>query len=213
MNGIENIINRITEDAEKESKEILARAQHEAGGIRESFAQLAKNEASEIVAKGKKLADERTVRLSGVAQLEARKMMLKTKQQLIEIAFKEAIKKLESLEGDEYVETLATLAVSAIVSGNEEIILSNADREKYGKAVVSLANKKLNEGQTRKDKLLNAAGKLLRGEGLRLSDETRDIDGGLILKDGALEVDASFKTIVNQMRDQLAGDVANILFG
>ena len=212
MNGIENIIARIQEDAQKEVNEILTRAQTEADAISAKYAAIAKEECDVILEKGKKAADDRTLRLQGVAGLEARKMLLKTKQEMIELAFREAEAKLNALSGDDYVETLARLAVTAAQTGNEEIVLSASDREKYGKAVVSRANSLLNEDEGIA-RLITAAGKKLRGEGMKLSDDVREISGGLILKDGNLEVDASFKTIVNQMRDTLSGDVAAILFG
>ncbi len=213
MNGIVNITSRIEADAEKTANEILARAQHEANEIRESFSAIAKSESDAILEKGKKLADERVLRLGGVAQLEARKMRLRAKQQMIDLAFKHALEELRTLSGDAYVNVLANLAVSAAVSGNEEIILSEKDREEYGKAVVAQANKMMTDGtQSTAEKMISAAGRYLRGEGFSLSDETRPIDGGLILKEDTLEVDASFGTIVRLMRDDLAGDVANILF-
>jgi len=212
MNGIENIIARIEEDAQKEVNEILARAQAEANAISAKYTEMAKAESDAILEKGRKSAEDRTLRLQGVAGLDARKMLLKTKQEMIELSFREAEEKLNALSGEDYVETLARLAVKATQTGNEEIILSASDRDKYGKDVVSRANSLLNEDEGIA-RIITAAGKKLRGEGIKLSDEVREISGGLILKDGDLEVDASFKTIVNQMRDTLSGDVAAILFG
>ena len=212
MNGIENIIARIEEDAQKEVNEILARAQAEADAISAKYAEVAKAESEAILEKGKKSAEDRTLRLQGVAGLDARKMLLKTKQEMIELSFREAEAKLSALSGDDYVETLARLAASAVQTGNEEIILSASDREKYGKDVVSRVNSLLNEDEGIA-RIITAAGKKLRGEGVKLSDDVREISGGLILKDGNLEIDASFKTIVNQMRDTLASSVAEILFG
>ena len=212
MNGIENIIARIEEDAQKEVNEILARAEAEASAISAKYAEIAKEESAAIIEKGEKAAADRTLRLQGVAGLDARKMLLKTKQEMIELSFREAEAKLSALSDGDYVETLARLAVSAAQTGNEEIILSADDREKYGKDVVARANSLLNEDEGIA-RIITAAGKKIRGEGIKLSEETREISGGLILKDGDLEVDASFKTIVNQMRDTLSGDVAAILFG
>lgn len=212
MNGIENIIARIEKDAQNEINEILARARAEADAISAKYAEIAKNETEAILEKGEKMASDRTLRLQGVAGLDARKMLLKTKQEMIELSFREAEAKLTALTGEDYVETLARLAVKAAQTGNEEIILSASDREKYGKDVVARVNSLLNEDEGIA-RILTAAGKILRGEGIKLSSETREISGGLILKDGDLEVDASFKTIVNQMRDTLSGDVAAILFG
>lgn len=212
MNGIENIIARIEEDANNEVNRILKDARKTADEISAKYASLAEKETEAILEKGKKSADDRTVRLQGVAGLDARKMLLRTKQEMIALAFRTAEEKLKSLEGEDYVETLAKLGAAAAQTGNEEVILSSDDREKYGKDVVSRINELLNddEGISR---IITAAGKLLRGEGVKLSNEVREISGGLILKDGDLEIDASFATIVNQMRESLAGDVAEILFG
>ena len=212
MNGIDNIIARIEEDAQNEVNKILADARAKAEEISARYAALAAKETEAILEKGKKSADDRTVRLQGVAGLDARKMLLRTKQEMIDLAFGNAVAKLRALEGEDYIETLARLGVSAAQTGNEEVILSADDREKYDKEVVSRINELLNdeEGISR---IITAAGKFLRGEGVKLSDEVREISGGLILKDGDLEVDASFETIVNQMRESLAGDVAEILFG
>lgn len=195
MDGMDRIVARIQADAKKHADEILARAQHEANEIRESFAAIAKEEAAAITEKGRKLADERALRLGGVAQLEARKMRLRTKQQMIDLAFKYALEDLRARKGDAYVETLATLAAEAAVSSREEVILSPEDRETYGATVTALANKKL----------------AARGA-LTLSEETRPIAGGLVLKQDALEVDASFETLMRLQRDELASEVANILF-
>lgn len=217
MNGIENIIGRIETDAAKNAEDILARANHEAREIVNSFTEIAKNESNAILEKGKGLADERALRLGGVAQLEARKMNLRTKQQMIDLAFKKALESLRELSGDTYVNVLAHLAVSAAVSGNEEIILCSEDKDKYGKAVVIAANKRLDDKKTLtspsvSEKFKIMAGKLLGAEGFKISDETRNIDGGLILKEDTLEVDCSFGTIIRLMHDDLAGEVANILF-
>lgn len=217
MNGIENIIGRIEADAKKNAEQIITRANHEANEILNSFSEIAKNESHAILEKGKRLADERALRLAGVAQLESRKMNLRAKQQMIDLAFKKALESLRELSGDSYVDVLARLAVSATVSGNEEIILSAEDREKYGKAVVTAANKRLEEKRSNTttsvgEKLKAAAGKFLGAEGFKLSYETRKIDGGLILREDTLEVDCSFGTIIRLMRDDLAGEVANILF-
>lgn len=208
MNGIENITKRILDDAENTVKEIRARATADALAIEAEYTERAEAAAAEILAKGKKLADERCERLGGVAALEARKMLLRTKQQMIDNAFLEAVEKLSVCSEEEYIETLTKLALSATISGNEEIIFSEADRAKYGKAVVAQVNKSLSG-----DNILKSAGKFIRGEGLKLSDETREIKGGLILKEGSLEIDASFETIVSHLRDDLSADVANILFG
>ncbi len=48
---------------------------------------------------------------------------------------------------------------------------------------------------------------------LTLSQETRPIRGGFILKDGNVEVNCTLDTEVRLQRTEIAGAVANILFG
>ena len=45
-----------------------------------------------------------------------------------------------------------------------------------------------------------------------LSDETRDMEGGLVISAGDIEVNCAYNTILRILRDDLAGDVAKILF-
>ena len=55
--------------------------------------------------------------------------------------------------------------------------------------------------------------KTAENKNITLSDETRDIGSGLILRDGASEVDCTFRTLVMQLRDGMSREVADVLFG
>ena len=48
---------------------------------------------------------------------------------------------------------------------------------------------------------------------LTLAADTADIEGGLILRDGQVEVNCAFETQLRLLRESLAGQVAQILFG
>ena len=50
------------------------------------------------------------------------------------------------------------------------------------------------------------------GAMLAVSEETRDISGGFILKDGRIEVNCTFDALVRAEREQTAGEVAKLLF-
>ena len=47
---------------------------------------------------------------------------------------------------------------------------------------------------------------------LAVSEETRDISGGFILKDGRIEVNCTFDALVRAEREQTVGEVAKLLF-
>ena len=120
---------------------------------------------------------------------------------------------------------LAALLVRASSTGREEVVFSPEDREGAGKAAVARANELLAKeaapelplGDGVVANLLNkvAAGVSAFAQGtamLAVSEETRDISGGFILKDGRIEVNCTFDALVRAEREQTAGEVAKLLF-
>ena len=227
MNGIEKITARIAEDGRAENEAVLAQARAEAADIAAKYQAQAKAEADEILAQGRKNAEERTRHLDTMAQMECRKALLAAKQDVIEEAFQLAHKKLLELPSEKYVDLLAELAANASTTGREKLIFSPSHRAQVGKAVVMAANKKLAEAVSPKlpeevtetragavlDKVVSGASAILNGTGmLTLAEETRPMDGGFILSDGAVEVNCTFDTLIRLQRGALAGEVAKVLF-
>ena len=212
MTGIDKICDKILSDAQAECTVLIDRANAQAQEITQSYAQIAQTQAEQILSRGRKNADERKERLAGVAQLEARKLHLQTKQQMISSAFDAALKELCSMEQEEYIRVMAALAADGAVSGKEEVIMSSRDRESIGKQVVSEANKLIKARSEAAD--ANAVKKLISmlSGGLTLSDETRDICGGLILREGNMEINATFETLIRLAEYDISGQVAEILF-
>ena len=139
--------------------------------------------------------EERQARLASVAQLDARKLELAAKQEMLAKAYDRAMERLTSLPDGEYVGLLAGLAAEASSTGREEVILSQKDRARYGKQVVTQANERLGDGH------------------LTLSVQTRPIRGGLILSDGDVEVNCTFETLVRLLRGEMDRTVVEVLFG
>ncbi len=198
MNGIEKLTERIAADTDRERQSILAGGKAQAAEIRASYEALAESEYAESVAKGKQDAAERIERMGNVAQLEARKLRLSAKQEMLEKAFDLALKKLLNMPEPEYVDLLSKLAVEGSVTGREALILSVADRPRFGKKVVISANEKLEK-----------AGKTAE---LTLAEESREFTGGLYIQDGKVETNCTFPTIVRMLKEQMSGQVAQILF-
>ena len=227
MNGIEKITARIAEDGKAENDALLAEARSQAAEITAKYQAQAKAEAEEILDQGRKNAQERERHLDSMAQMECRKAVLAAKQDVIEEAFQLAHKKLLALPTDQYVDLLADLAVQASTTGKEKLIFSPSHRAQVGKAVVTAANKKLAEAVSPKlpeevteskagailDKVVAGASAILSGTAmLTLAEETRPMDGGFILSDGAVEVNCTFDTLIRLQRGALAGEVAKVLF-
>ena len=229
MNGIEKITARIETDTKAEVEELLQEARKKAEALRADYQSKADAEAKAAAQSGQEAAKRQAERLEGAAQMEAKKMLLAAKQSCMDAAFEKAHKRLQSLPEGEYAELLARMAVRAAKTGREEIILSARDRERVGPQVAAKANAILAEavapeaaekaaksgGKAGKvlSKVVTGASALLQGTAmLTLAQDTREMDGGLILRDGQVEVNCAFETQLRVLREDMTAEVAAILF-
>ena len=221
MKGIEKLTARIEADAQAETAEILRAAQEKAAEIRAGYEAQAKAEADAAAQSREKAAQQRLERLEGAAEMEAKRRTLAAKQACIDEAFAKAKAELLALPEDKYAELLAKLAVKAAKTGREEIILSSRDKQRVGAKVAAKANAAPNLPEELKEtkagnviaKVVTGANALLQGTAmLTLSEETRDMEGGLILRDGNVEVNCAFDTQLRVLRETMAADIAAILF-
>lgn len=196
MKGIEKITARITQEAQAEIDRTLADAREQAAQITARYQAQADTEAQSLAARNEKAAAEREERLVSVAQMEARKVTLAAKQEMVEQVYQRALEKLRAMPQEQYTAVLAALLVQASSTGAEEVVFSPEDQAKAGKAAVAKANEQLPKGAA----------------GLTVSKETRPIAGGFILKDNNVEVNCTFDTLVRLQRAETAGAVAKKLF-
>ena len=220
MNGIEKITARIEADCQADVAAILADGQARANKVKAEYAEKAAAQARAAEEAGVQAAQRQLERLERAAQMAA-------KQACLDDAFAGAKQKLLAMDDDQYAALLAKLAVNAAKSGREEIVLSQRDRDRVGAMVVSKANAILAEASapgvagTLKgskagnllSRVVTGANALLQGTAqLSLSKDTADIEGGLILRDGNVEVNCAFETLLRMLREDMAAQVAGILF-
>jgi V/A-type H+-transporting ATPase subunit E len=111
---------------------------------------------------------------------------------MVEKSFDLALDKIVALPEDRYVAFLAGLAKNAAGTGEEEVILNARDRAAIGEKLIQAIN--------------------LGGAHMTLSDETRDIAGGLILRRGSIEANCSVELLVELCKGEMASKLADILF-
>lgn len=190
--AIDNITFKIIYDAEREAVAIS----QEAASRREEILALARKEAEEkreaMRADGEAERAAMVERNVSVAKIDAGKLILEEKQILIERCLAEAVKKIASLDEDVYLKFLADTAKTLAPEGGE-LILSERDREKYGEKL---------------EKLLEESG----GGKYALSEETRKIKAGVIVKRGSVYVNGSVEARIDAMRSELVPEVAARLF-
>ena len=194
MKGIEKITQLIQTEAQSEIDSVLDNARREAEAVTSRYQARAEAEAAELAAKNEKAAAEREERLVSAAQMEARKVRLAAKQEMVEKAYIRALEKLCSMPDEQYVKTVADLLVQAAPNGRGAVIFAPEEKKRIGEAAVRAANAQLNGGK------------------LTLSEETRPLKGGFILSDGKVEVNCSFDTLVRLQKTETAGEVAKRLF-
>ncbi len=90
------------------------------------------------------------------------------------------------------------LANSAARTGEEQIILNQRDFSSVGVKVATAANH-----------MLEARG--IPGK-LSVCDKIRSFSGGIILKDGDIEVNCTVETLTQMCRSELSAQVADIMF-
>ena len=194
MKGTEKIIAHIRADAKAQVDAILAQAEQQCAGIRGDFDKQAAALYAERVRAGVKETQDQVDGAQRIALMEGRKNLLAAKQDLVARSFRRAREQIVSLPEERYVAFLAKLAAEASVTGDEEIILNPRDRERLG------------------EKLCRAANALLENGRLSLAEETRDFEGGLILRRGSVEANCTVELLVELSQTELSAKVAEILF-
>ena len=198
MNGIDRITDRIEADAREQAKAIIAEAEAKCAEIRKENEKKAQERYLELIRNGTKDCESGLERRKSAAEMDAKKSVLALKQDCVAEAFDMAKRRLADMPEDSYVGFLASLAASAAADGSGEIVLSARDRERCGKAVLERANAAL-------------AAKGLT-PALTLAADSREISGGLILRQGGVEVNCSIEALVEALKGPMTADVVRTLF-
>ncbi len=195
LTGLEKIIKEIRDEAAREADGVVEKAKAEA----EELVAAAKAEAdakSARVAQGAaaQVADIESTRKSAIA-LQRRQRTLATKQQLLAETLDEALRRLYALEDEDYFNLLGRLAVAAAQPGEGELMLNEKDRARLPADFSARLEKALGDGKK-----------------LFISDKTRPIDGGFVLKYGDVEENCSFRAMFDARRDEFSDLVRDTLF-
>ncbi len=186
MNDGRIIIDKIMADADETAKKIISEAQKEA----DITISAAEDKAAREKIKNDKLIEEEkekaTAKQLSSAQMQAKKAILAQKQDILEEVINEARNRLVNLSDAEYVKTIGTMLDNIDKKLGTEIIVSADDRKRLSDVISE--------------------------KGFTLSDRTANIDGGLIVKDGDIEYNYSFSSIIAIEKEEIQQIAAKILF-
>lgn len=191
--SIESITQKILTEATESAEQLLSKVRGDREALLASAAKQSESIHKEMEAKAEtdaKLLKERKI---SVAELEARKLELSTKQDAISKSFALALEFLASMEQEKYIELLVAAVSETGVDGGE-LLLNKTDREAVGKKVVDAVNAKA--GPTK----------------VSLAEGTIEAKGGFVLRKGAVEINATLETMVNAVKEAVTSEVVEALF-
>lgn len=190
--SLADIKNKIATDAKQESELIIQKAQEQIDEIRtKSDAEILSLEES-YHGRFKKEEPEILNRREIVAKLDVKKLELDAKQELIAMAFNEAVKALSNLPKDKYLGFIKVLLEESVETGKEIVFLSEKEKN-FTKAWLDAYNE---EHKT----------------SLTISKEKVSISGGFILQNEDIDTNCSFDMLVSWNREDLEADVVKRLF-
>ena len=221
MTGVDKITAKIISDAESDARARLEQASAECERIRADYSARAAELRESMIAGAEHDAEEFVSRARSSAAVEKRNILLNARSEMIDAAFDTAIAEIRAWDGDKYRELLIGLVASAVVGqvnaeqaeldnygdaelergARFEVVLSRADRDAHGAAVLDGVRKYV-VGRLDPTRLAD----------LVLADYTANINGGVIIRYGDMEINCSLDMIFSRLRESLEGEVYKILF-
>ena len=196
--GAEKIIEKIIADAEEKAREITSDAQAEAGRIVAAANETAAEKKEKSLAEGEKEAVLTKQRIVSSAHMEAKKLLLQARQDLLSEAFAAALNKIKNMDNAQFERLMTDLMVNLIETGDETVIINEADKKRLSPDFIYYVNRTVAKEQVPCN--------------VTMSDEARDIPSGFILKRGDVEINATFEALLRQKKDALSAEVVKILF-
>lgn len=198
MSKIDSLTAKIIEDANTEAEFILKEAKDTQASMVENKIKEAEALKLRMLEKAKIEASTAKQRIISNSQLTVRNEKLVAMQTMIDKVFVAALEKLLQINESEYLEILKRYLLSMEIAGDEEIILPGKYKEIVSKDYLLEINT-----------ALKTSGKI--GE-LIISSESRDINSGFIVVKNGIEINNTFESLVNSLRDEMEAQIVEQLF-
>jgi len=186
--GTNKLAERIIADAETDANGARAQAEEDIRSIREENDRAVQARLAELEAKRNAAVKSALDGYRTRAALDGRKSALGKKRRVIEAAFSQAYEALLALGGEPRASILENM-LRAEAEGGETVVPAKADR----KAIEAILPR-------------------MSGSGLKLADRDAGIDGGFLLVGEGYEKDCSFRSLLNEARQNEETCVAKMLF-
>ena len=195
MTGLDKILAEIHREADNEAHNTVEKAKAKAEQIQKE----AKAESDAIVERISESAAQETAEIirsrDSVLVLQSRQRTLAAKQELLSETMQKAKEELLDLPDNEYFDLLVTMAQKAVRPGEGVLYLNNRDMARIPADFATT--------------LLAA---LPNGCVLKVSDDTRSLNGGFVLAYGDIEENCSFDAIFDARIDEFKDIACSVLF-
>ena len=198
--GISAIANEVLGDVQKEAEAILLAAENDAKETLKAANAQASLSYKAIISQANSKAETEKRKIASVTEVEMRNYLLQTKEDLVDVAFKQALAKLEHfVKTNKYRTYLLNLIKGAC--------------EKIGQKKLIVQINATDEGWLTQDMLKTLSSEL--NCDLSLSDKTGCYIGGCIIQteDSKVIYDVTIDNRLQELKPVLRVEIAKILFG
>ncbi len=198
MSNIKNLTEKILEEAKHKEKEIAAYAESEKEKILSSKIKEAEDERKLILLKAEEEAKTKKERIISSTTLKVRNEKLEIKQKLISEVFDKALEELCSMNSSKLKNFIKHTILDLDIEGDETIILNEDGKSKIDDKFVEDLNF-----------IFLARNK--KGE-LKVREENGNFKGGFIVEKNGVEINNTFESLMDSMKDELEYEVSKALF-
>lgn len=186
MNDGKIIIDKIIAEAEAVAADSAKKGEQEANAILDAAREKVNKELDVFDRKAEAEAQKAAAKEISGAQMQAKKAILETKQEILAEVIAEARERLVSLSDAEYAKVIGGMLERLDRALGTEIMVSERDAARLSGVI--------------------------REKGFTPSAQTVDIDGGFIVKNGEIEYNYSFASIIAVEKEEIQQIAAKILF-
>lgn len=204
--GIEKITDRITAEAKSAYDEAVTAARREASAIIEDANVKAEKILTDALTRGQTEKEKIIKYRKSVADIDAGKVILQKKQEILSECFEEAENAIIGMEEERYIELLVKLGAAADMYGGK-LLFNAEERERIGQRVCDGLNEEVAGRRKRK-----YGDEIQYAERFTLEENTGNMKGGYIVTYRSTYADCTIESLVKEYRTSLAGEAAKILF-
>lgn len=188
----ENLLSKIILDAEAQAEEIKTTAEQASAVALDNAITSFNAEFEKVISKAKTDGEEIITQAVLNAEIEARKILLKAKQEVLSATIERSLEKLMKLPDSEYI-ALITDMIARVADDGDIVIISRNDEKRLTAEVIAKISKVI-------------------GKKLTLSSERGDFLGGVILSQNGLDKNMTLENELSEIKQERINKLSTKLF-